>query len=174
MGMETETLILYDFKIQNNWIHHAPKVSGLVDSKFVFGTKLNKKAYLVEGLPHVTRTLMKWCLVMLLSQTIQDWWIITKNNRDDSFWLGHLTIPKPFFNRNFSPWCQRITSKGHWVTTSTLAIQNEGDRSRSMTRSKENFDAILRVEPKKKSKVSLNHRCNWLWLLFSRKLYTGF
>ena len=35
------------------------KFSGLVDSKFVFGTKLNKKAYLVEGLPHVTRTLLK-------------------------------------------------------------------------------------------------------------------
>ena len=57
--METETLILYDFQIQNNWIRHAPKVSGLVDSKFVLGTKLNKKASLVEDLPHVTRTLVK-------------------------------------------------------------------------------------------------------------------
>lgn len=60
--METQTLILYDFQIRNNWIHHAPKVSGLVDSKFVFGTKLNKKAYLVEGLPQtceVMRSLVK-------------------------------------------------------------------------------------------------------------------
>ena len=34
-----------------------PKVSGLVDRKFVSGTKLNEKAYLVEDLPQTCEVL---------------------------------------------------------------------------------------------------------------------
>lgn len=127
-----------------------PKVSGLVDRKFGFGTKLNENAYLVEDLPQTCEVLCEMMFSDVLNPNYPK--LVNhhqKNTGNNFFWKGHLTIPKRFFNRNFSPWCQRITSKGHWVTTSTLAIQNEGDRSRSVARSKENFDAILKVEPTK-------------------------
>ena len=125
----------------------------------------------------VMRSLVKWGLVMFLTQTIQNWWINTNKQQQKWFLVkGSLNHPKTVFSTENS----RRDAK--WSPVKATGSPPLRWPSKRRVIDPEVWPGVRIIlmpswewnHEKRDCKGSQNPQCSWLGLLFSRKLYTGF